>query len=60
MSEEHIPWTELYRPKNLGEVVGNEDAVSSLRDWFDEWSPKAKRKVAILHGPAGTGKTSSV
>lgn len=60
MVEKSIPWTELYRPKNLGQVVGNEDAIIALRDWFDEWSPVAKRKVAILNGPAGTGKTSSV
>ena len=60
MVDEQIPWTESFRPKNLGQVVGNEDAVLALRDWFDSWSPKAKNKVAILHGPAGTGKTSSV
>ena len=60
MVAEEIPWTESFRPQNLGQVVGNEDAVSALSDWFDAWSPKAKYKVAILHGPAGTGKTSSV
>jgi len=54
------PWTELYRPENLGEVVGNEDAIENLRQWFDTWSVKAKHKAALLHGPAGTGKTSSV
>lgn len=55
-----VPWTELYRPVNLGEVVGNEDAIEDLRKWFDTWSIKAKQKAALLHGPAGTGKTSSV
>jgi len=60
VTEKQVPWTELFRPKNLGEVVGNVDAVDALRDWFDSWSPKAKRKAALLHGPAGTGKTSSV
>ncbi|MHA1531203.1 MAG: replication factor C large subunit [Candidatus Heimdallarchaeota archaeon] len=60
MSEKNLPWTELYRPTNLGQIVGNENAVDALRDWFDSWSPKAQRKAALLHGPAGTGKTSSV
>jgi replication factor C large subunit len=55
-----VPWTELYRPKNLGEVVGNESAVKALRKWFDSWSPNEKRKAALLHGAAGIGKTSSV
>jgi len=53
-------WTELYRPENLGQVVGNDEAVDLLRNWFDSWSTKGKRKAALLHGPAGTGKTSSV
>lgn len=60
MSEKNLLWTELYRPTNLGQIIGNENAVDALRDWFDSWSQKARRKVALLHGPAGTGKTSSV
>ncbi len=60
MSEKTLPWAELYRPTNLGQVVGNESAVDTLREWFDSWTPKVNRKVALLHGPAGTGKTSSV
>ncbi len=58
--DEQVLWTESFRPTNLGQVIGNEDAVIALKDWFDSWSPTAKKKVAILHGPAGTGKTSSV
>ncbi|MHA1156061.1 MAG: replication factor C large subunit [Candidatus Heimdallarchaeota archaeon] len=60
MVDKQVLWTESFRPTNLGQVVGNEDAVEALKDWFDSWSPTAKKKVAILHGPAGTGKTSSV
>jgi len=60
VTEKIVPWTELFRPQNLGEVLGNVEAVDALREWFDSWSPKAKRKAALLHGPAGTGKTSSV
>ncbi|MHA1211792.1 MAG: replication factor C large subunit, partial [Candidatus Heimdallarchaeota archaeon] len=60
MSNQTAHWTELYRPENLGQIIGNDEAVDLLRNWFDSWSPKAKRKAALLHGPAGTGKTSSV
>ncbi len=60
LTDEIVPWTELYRPTNLGEVIGNEDAIENLRKWFDSWSVKAKQKAALLNGPAGTGKTSSV
>jgi DNA polymerase III delta prime subunit len=60
LSEKIVPWTEQYRPSNLDQVVGNDEAVESLRKWFDSWSIKAKKKAAVLHGPAGIGKTSSV
>ena len=60
MPEKQLPWTEQFRPANLGEVAGNDEAVSALRKWFEQWDSNAKRKAAILHGPAGIGKTSSV
>ncbi|MBD3193066.1 MAG: replication factor C large subunit [Candidatus Heimdallarchaeota archaeon] len=60
MKDKMISWTDKYRPTNLDQVVGNEKAVAKLRKWFDSWSLDAKRKAALLHGPAGTGKTSSV
>ena len=53
-------WTEKYRPKNLGEVVGNQQAIVELKKWADEWKcGKPKKKAAILSGSPGTGKTSS-
>lgn len=30
-------WTEVYRPKNLSEVVGNPKAVKELKDWAISW-----------------------
>jgi len=60
LSEKVVPWTEKFRPTNLDQVVGNDEAIESLRKWFENWSIKAKHKAAVLHGPAGTGKTSSV
>jgi replication factor C large subunit len=60
VSEAKTPWTEKFRPTNLDQVVGNSRAVSSLRKWFDSWSPDAKNKAVILNGVAGIGKTSSV
>lgn len=60
MTDKLISWTDKYRPTNLDQVVGNEKAIAKLRKWFNTWSKDAKRKAALLHGPAGTGKTSSV
>ncbi len=54
-------WTEKYRPKNLGEIVGNERAISALRNWASMWKKGEipKRRAVILSGKPGTGKTSS-
>lgn len=53
-------WTEKYRPKSLGEVVGNERAIIELRKWASSWdSGIPKKRAVILSGKPGTGKTSS-
>ena len=53
-------WTELYRPKNLAEVVGNPKAVKELKDWAITWeSGRPAKPVAVLMGPPGVGKTSA-
>ncbi|MFO7677320.1 MAG: replication factor C large subunit [Thermoplasmatota archaeon] len=54
-------WTEKYRPQNLDEVIGNERAINSLRNWGNLWKNKKipKYRAVILSGKPGTGKTSS-
>ncbi|MDI9394948.1 MAG: replication factor C large subunit [Euryarchaeota archaeon] len=55
-----IEWTEKYRPRTLGDVVGNKKAVQDLRTWAEEWqSGIPEKRAVILYGPAGIGKTSS-
>jgi replication factor C large subunit len=51
-----MPWTEKYRPKNLGEIKGQDEAVFKIRDFIKNFGKK--KKALILHGPPGTGKTS--
>jgi replication factor C large subunit len=59
MEHRSLEWTEKYRPKRLRDVVGNEKAVAELDAWAETvLRPKSKR-AAILHGPAGCGKTSA-
>jgi replication factor C large subunit len=54
-------WTEKYRPKSLGDIAGNERAVTALRNWANTWSKGdiPKKRAVILSGKPGTGKTSS-
>lgn len=51
-------WTEKYRPKSIGAMVGNEEARVRLVTWLKKWKPGSK--AALLVGPPGTGKTTLV
>jgi replication factor C large subunit len=50
-------WSEKYRPKNLLELIGNEDAKVSIVEWFGKWMKGTK--PILLVGPPGTGKTTT-
>jgi len=49
-------WTEKYRPKNLEEIKGQDEAVAKVRDFVKNFGKK--KNAFILYGPPGTGKTS--
>jgi replication factor C subunit 2/4 len=49
-----VPWVEKYRPRNLDDVVGNEDTLVRLRAIAED----GNMPNLILCGPPGTGKVS--
>lgn len=49
-------WSEKYRPKNLLDLIGNEEAKVSIVEWFGKWIKGTKS--ILLVGPPGTGKTT--
>jgi replication factor C large subunit len=49
------PFIEKYRPKRYASLKGQEKAIAEVKTFLAEFP---KRKALILHGPAGTGKTS--
>ena len=51
-------YTETYRPEELSEIVGQPKALKELLSWFNTWPDQ--KKVAILYGRAGVGKTTAV
>ncbi|MCX8159125.1 MAG: replication factor C large subunit [Candidatus Pacearchaeota archaeon] len=46
---------EKYRAKSYSELIGQEKAIEEVKKFLTEFP---KKKALILHGPAGTGKTS--
>ncbi|MCU0642525.1 MAG: replication factor C large subunit [archaeon] len=51
----HASYAEKYRPAAYADIIGQETAVEEVKRFLKEFP---KRKGLILHGPAGTGKTS--
>jgi len=49
-------WSEKYRPKNLLEMVGNEEAKEAIVNWLGKWMKGSK--PILLVGPPGIGKTT--
>jgi len=55
------PWIIKYRPKRVEDVVDQEEAKRTFIEWIKSWiRGEPKVKAALLHGPAGCGKTSLV
>ena len=52
-------FTTKYAPKNSSQVFGQQLAVSQLKNFVVNYKQQ-KYKAALLHGPVGCGKTSSV
>ena len=51
----HTLWVEKYRPDTLEGYLGNEEFISGLQEWIG----KNDFPNLLLHGPAGTGKTTA-
>lgn len=51
-------WVEKYRPETLSEYRGASSQKKELQEWIDSW--ETGDKPVLLHGQAGTGKTSLV
>lgn len=49
-------WSEKHRPKNLLEMIGNEEAKVSCVQWLGKWMKGSK--PILLVGPPGVGKTT--
>lgn len=61
MKEDSIPWSRKYQPSLVKEMAGQSEAVEALIKFARDFDARlSKKKAALLHGPVGCGKTSSV
>lgn len=51
-----LPWVEKYRPSSLQELVAHEDIIRTIERMME----KRQLPHMLLHGPPGTGKTSTI
>ena len=52
-------FTLKYAPKNTKQIFGQDKAVALLKDFVQNYKHR-KEKAALIYGPIGNGKTSSV
>ena len=51
-------WVQKYRPESLSDYRGASSEKEELKNWAEDW--EQGDKPVLLHGQAGTGKTSLV
>jgi replication factor C large subunit len=51
------PFAEKYRASSFSSLVGQDTAIATIKEFIQNF-PKTKKRALLLHGPAGTGKTS--
>lgn len=50
-------WLDKYKPENLSDLVGQNNAMGEVMTFIREWKPG---QALFIHGPAGVGKTLSI
>ncbi|KAG9188819.1 hypothetical protein G6011_07524 [Alternaria panax] len=60
-TEDRRPWTEKYGPVSLDELAVHKRKVTDVRTWLaDVFSGKSRKRLLLLKGPAGSGKTTTM
>jgi cell cycle checkpoint protein len=55
------PWTERFGPSNLDELAVHKRKVQDVRTWLESvLSGRDRKRLLILKGSAGTGKTTTI
>lgn len=56
-----LPWTQRYPPQDLDELAVHKKKVADVNAWLkDALAGNSRRRLLVLRGPAGSGKTTTV
>lgn len=55
INEKNIPWCEKYRALCFSDIKGQDIAILKLKNFLKQFP---RKKILILYGPSGVGKTS--
>ncbi len=50
--------TTKYAPKNVDEMIGNDEKRDYIKKWMLNWIAGRKKRPLLVYGPPGVGKTS--
>lgn len=60
-AEDRRPWTDKFGPVSLEELVVHKKKVADVRAWLtDVFSGRSRKRLLLLKGPAGAGKTTTL
>ncbi|KAH7408414.1 Rad17 cell cycle checkpoint protein-domain-containing protein [Phaeosphaeria sp. MPI-PUGE-AT-0046c] len=55
------PWTEKYGPTSLEELAVHKKKAADVQSWLaDVFSGRGRKRLLLLKGPAGSGKTTAL
>lgn len=55
-----MTWVEKYRPQKFEDVIGQSEAIETIKKYFQTFPPKTKKRAILLGGSPGIGKTTLV
>ena len=58
-SSKCLPWTKKYAPKIEGDILGQDVAITKIKEFLENFKNKRK-KALLLWGPSGVGKSSCI
>ncbi|RHZ62701.1 hypothetical protein CDV55_101915 [Aspergillus turcosus] len=57
---EKLPWAQTYSPISLDELAVHKKKIADVQSWLSDALRAYEKKLLVLRGPAGSGKTTTL